>query len=150
MENISHVVRELRWKHVIHEISGVDYDAVLDAEFGPTGTTKREVYEMRACRAYVSFAIKQARLASGIPVEEFEVKMGLKTGRSNLSNVERRSRVLPLDYLAKVMSSLGMRAVIVRPGLVNWNPISRTHTMEQMLEEIGEPVYRWKRKEVVE
>ena len=81
---------------------------------------------------------------------EFEVKMGLKTGRSNLSNVERRSRVLPLDYLAKVMSSLGMRAVIVRPGLVNWNPISRTHTMEQMLTEIGEPVYRWKRKEVVE
>jgi len=141
------VVRELRWKHVIHEISGVDYDAVLDAEFGPTGTTKREVYEMRACRAYVSFAIKQARQASGIPVEEFEVKMGLKTGRSNLSNVERRSRVLPLDYLAKVMSSLGMRAVIVRPGLVNWNPISRTHTLEQMLEEIGEPVYRWKRKE---
>ena len=48
------------------------------------------------------------------------------------------------------MSSLGMRAVIVRPGLVNWNPISRTHTMEQMLTEIGEPVYRWKRKEVVE
>ncbi len=111
------------------EKGAVCYDAVLDAEFGPIGTTKREVYEMRACRAYVSFAIKQARLASGIPVEEFEVKMGLKTGRSNLSNVERRSRVLPLDYLAKVMSSLGMRAVIVRPGLVNWNPISRTHTI---------------------
>ena len=27
--------------------TGVDYDAVLDAEFGPTGTTKREVYEMQ-------------------------------------------------------------------------------------------------------
>ena len=81
------VVRELRWKHVINEISGVDYDAVLDAEFGPTGTTKREVYEMRA--------------------------------------------------------------VIVRPGLVNWNPISRTHTLEQMLTEIGEPVYRWTRKEAL-
>ncbi len=141
----------LQGHHLSDDYSaGVDYDAVLDAEFGPIGTTKREVYEMRACRAYVSFAIKQARLASGIPVEEFEVKMGLKTGRSNLSNVERRSRVLPLDYLAKVMSSLGMRAVIVRPGLVNWNPISRTHTMEQMLTEIGEQVYRWKRKEVVE
>ena len=38
----------------------------------------------------------------------------------------------------------------VRPGLIDWNPISRTHTLEQMLEEIGEPVYRWKRKEVVE
>ena len=68
---------------------------------------------------------------------EFEVKMGLKTGRSNLSNVERRSRVLPLDYLAKVMSSLGMRAVIVRPGLVNWNPISRTHTIKTNYGHIG-------------
>ena len=141
------VVRELRWKHVINEISGVDYDAVLDGEFGPSGTTKREVYEMRACRTYVSIAIKQARLKSGMSVEEYEVKMGLKTGRTNLSNVERRSRVLPLDYLAKIMAGFGMRAVIVRPGQVNWNPISRTHTMEQMLEEIGEPVYRWKRRE---
>lgn len=38
----------------------------------------------------------------------------------------------------------------VRPGLIDWSPISCTHTLEQMLEEIGEPVYRWKRKEVVE
>ena len=38
----------------------------------------------------------------------------------------------------------------VRPSLIDWNPISRTHTLEQMLEEIGELVYRWKRKEVVE
>ena len=38
---------------------------------------------------------------------------------------------------------------LVRPGLIDWNPISRTHTLEQMLEEIGEPVCRWKRKEVV-
>lgn len=143
------VVRELRWKHVINEISGVDYDAVLDAEFGPTGTTKREVYEMRACRTYVSIAIKQARIASGMQLEEFEAKMGIKPGRTNLSNVERGSRILPLDYLAKVMTSLGMRAVIVRPGLVNWNPISRTHTLEQMLTEIGEPVYRWKWKEAL-
>lgn len=43
-----------------------------------------------------------------------------------------------------------LKAVVVRPGLIGWNPISRTHTLEQMLEEIGEPVYRWKRKEVVE
>lgn len=38
----------------------------------------------------------------------------------------------------------------VHPGLIDWNPFSRTHTLEQMLEKIGEPVYRWKRKEVVE
>jgi hypothetical protein len=77
--------------------------------------------------------------------------MGIKPGRTNLSNVERGSRILPLDYLAKVMTSLGMRAVIVRPGLIEVEslypvliPWSRCST------EIGEPVYRWKRKEVVE
>lgn len=48
------------------------------------------------------------------------------------------------------VDGLGLKAVVVRPGLIDWNPISRTHTLEQMLTEIGEPVYRWKRKEVVE
>ena len=48
------------------------------------------------------------------------------------------------------VDGLGLKAVVTRPGLIDWNPISRTHTLEQMLLEIGEPVYRWKRKEVVE
>ena len=45
------------------------------------------------------------------------------------------------------MDGLGLKAVVTRPGLIDWNPISRTHTLEQMLLEIGEPVYRWHRKE---
>jgi hypothetical protein len=57
---------------------------------------------------------------------------------------------LPYKYLYRHLDGLGLKAVLVRPGLIDWNVISRSHTLEQMLEEIGEPVYRWKRKEVVE
>ena len=43
--------------------------------------------------------------------------------------------------------SISLKAIIVRPSLDGWNSISQTHTLEQMLLEIGEPVYRWHRKE---
>ena len=43
------VVRALRWQHVIGELPGVNYDVVLDGLFGASGSTKREVMEMRAC-----------------------------------------------------------------------------------------------------
>ena len=61
-----------------------------------------------------------------------------------------RLKSSPYKYLYRHLDGLSLKAVLVRPGLIDWNPISRTHTLEQMLEEIGEPVYRWKRKEVVE
>ena len=66
------------------------------------------------------------------------------TGKKSLRKLLKTS--ISLSYL----DGLSLKAVLVRPGLIDWNPISRTHTLEQMLEEIGEPVYRWKRKEVVE
>ena len=61
---------------------------------------------------------------------------------------------VPDDGISLIFSSFPDR-IRLEPGLfhigfIDWNPISRTHTLEQMLEEIGEPVYRWKRKEVVE
>lgn len=56
---------------------------------------------------------------------------------------------LTVEASSNVLQAFGSDGA-VRPGLIDWNPISRTHALEQMLEEIGEPVYRWKRKEVVE
>lgn len=82
--------------------------------------------------------------------EELFAKWGLKDDCGNLAHAENGDRVLPYKYLYRHLDGLSLKAVLVRPGLIDWNPISRTHTLEQMLEEIGEPVYRWKRKEVVE
>ena len=47
----------------------------------------------------------------------------------------------------KFVSWCGNVGVTVRPGLIDWNAISRKHTLDQLLEEIGEPVYRYQRKE---
>ncbi len=57
------------------------------------------------------------------------------------------NRVLPFKYLSRLLDALSLKAIIVRPSLDGWNSISQTHTLEQMLIEIGEPVYRWHRKE---
>lgn len=141
------VVRALRWQHVTGEISGEDYDGVLDGIFGERGTTKREVMEMRACASYVSQALRQARIDAGLLQEELFSKWGLKDDCGALAHAENGTRVLPFKYLFRHMDGLGLKAVVTRPGLIDWNPISRTHTLEQMLLEIGEPVYRWHRKE---
>ena len=141
------VVRELRWKHVTGGISDENYDMVLDEVFGERGTTKREVWEMRACCAYVSQALRQARIDSGMLQEELFSKWGLKDDSGALAHGENGNRVLPYKYLNRHLEGLGLKAAIVRPGLIDWNTISRTRTLEDMRTSIGETVYRWHRKE---
>ena len=64
-----------------------------------------------------------------------------------MNHVEDGFRVLPFKYLCRILDAMGMKAVVTRPSLIGWNDYSQTHTLEQMLLEIGEPVYRWHRKE---
>lgn len=72
------VVRALRWKHVTGELSGEDYDGVLNGIFGERGSAKREVWEMRTCCGYVSQTLRQARIDSGLIQEELFAKWGSK------------------------------------------------------------------------
>ena len=141
------VVRALRWQHVIGELPGDNYDVILDGLFGASGSTKREVMEMRACACYVSQDLRLARINSGLMQEDIFSRWGLKDDSGNLAHAENGNRVLPFKYLSRLLDALGLKAIIVRPSLDGWNSISQTHTLEQMLLEIGEPVYRWHRKE---
>lgn len=43
---------------VVGEVESIDYDSVLDAKYGESGTIKREVFEMRACCNFVSQALR--------------------------------------------------------------------------------------------
>ena len=104
--------------------TGTDYDAVLDAEFGALGTAKREVWEMRACSSYVSQALRQARIDSGLLQEELFSRWGLKDDCGNLAHAENGNRVLPYKYLYRLLDALGLKAIVVRPGLPGWNAIS--------------------------
>ena len=143
-------LKELRWKHVLGELPSREYDSALDELYGASGSVKREVFEMRACSSYVSQTIRKARLDAGVSVASVAKHLGInyKTRRlSRLSRVEDGSRVLPFKYLANYLEAIGMKAIVTRPGLNGWNEYSLTHTREQMLEAIGEPVYRYHRKE---
>ena len=145
--NLPHV-QELRWKNVVGEASSVEYDSVLDVRFGESGSVKREVFEMRACCSYVSQALRQVRLDAGLLQEEVFSRWGFKADCGNMTQAETGVRVLPYRYLARLLEAFGLKAIIVRPGLEGWNKHSLNMNLEEMLVSIGEPVKRWRRKEV--
>lgn len=138
LNDITHI-REQRWKHVLGEVEADEFDCVLDNLYGGRGSTKREVYEMRACCSYVSQALRQARLDAGLMQEDIFSKWGHRADCGNLHQAENGIRVLPYKYLERLLEALGLKAVIVRPGLDGWNAISRKRCLEDMLIEIGEP-----------
>jgi putative component of toxin-antitoxin plasmid stabilization module len=141
--------KEMRWNHVLWKCKSEDYDAVLDAQFGEPGSIRREVSEMRACSSYVSQAIRFARVSAELNMEDVGQRLGLNYKVTRLTHVEDGFKVIPYKYLTRILNAIGFKAILTRPGLPGWNEYSRSHTLEQMLLEIGEPVYRWHPKEEV-
>ena len=139
--------KEMRWNHVLGNVKSEDYDSVLDAQFGEPGSIRREVSEMRACSSYVSQAIRFARVSAGLKIEDVGQRLGLNYKVTRLTHVEDGFKVIPYKYLTRILNAIGYKAILTRPGLPGWNEYSRSHTLEQMLIEIGEPVYRWHPKE---
>ncbi len=129
----------MRNKYLAREGVAEDYDIVLDSIFGGTGSAKREIMEMRACSSYTSQVLRNARVAAGLQRSDILVKLGFKEGSSNLVKAETGVRVLPYKYLEHLLEALGLKAIIIRPGLDGWNTISRKRCLEDMLIEIGEP-----------
>ncbi|MGN1221175.1 MAG: hypothetical protein ACI4TU_09560 [Candidatus Cryptobacteroides sp.] len=140
--NKTDAVRALRWKSVIGELEAKNYDAILNENYGSPGTPKREINEMRACSRYASQSLRKARLDAGMSQEDIFSTWGFKDDCGNMAHAENGTRVLPFKYLDKLLSVLGYKVVIVRPGLENWNAISRTTTLDKMFKEIGEPMKR--------
>lgn len=141
--------KEMRWNHVLGKVKSEDYDSVLDAQFGESGSIWREVSEMRACSSYVSQTIRFARVSAGLEIEDVGQRLGLNYKVTRLTHVEDGFKVIPYKYLTRILNAIGFKAIITRPSLPGWNEYSRSHTLEQMFTEIGEPVYRWHRKEPV-
>lgn len=94
-------------------------------------------------RGYESQTLCQARIDSRLMQEELFAKWGSKMIAATWFTQRMGTWYCPINISTITWT-------VVRPGLIEWNLISRSHTLEQMLEEIGELVYRWKRKEVVE
>ena len=77
---------------------------------------------MRACCAYVSRTLRQARIDADLQQEELYSEGGLKDDCGALAHAENGTSVLPFKYLFRHLDGLGLKAVVVRPGLIDWNP----------------------------
>jgi len=137
-DNISSVC-DMRSKYLIGDGVAEDYDTILDSIFGTSGSIRREIMEMRACCSYTSQVLRNARITAGLLRGDVVAKLGFKNGPHNLVKAETGVRVLPYKYLERLLEALGLKAIIVRPGLDGWNAISRKRCLEDMLIEIGEP-----------
>lgn len=136
-DNIASVF-DMRNKYLAGEGVTEDYDIVLDSIFGSAGSAKCEIMEMRACCSYASQVLRNARVAAGLQRGDVLARLGFSEVSSNLVKAETGVRVLPYKYLEHLLEALGLKAIIVRPGLDGWNSISRKRHLEDMLAEIGE------------
>ena len=108
-------LQQIRWEHVIGNSSASEYDSVLDAAFGPAGSTERQNAWAMACCSYVSQVLREARITAGLSHEEVCTRMGLATSIGQLTRAENGYRVLPFKYVRRILGALGLKAVVTRP-----------------------------------
>ena len=89
----------------------VDYDVVLDREFGAVGTPERARAEERAYDFYsgqiILEARKEARMTQG------EVADKINASKSYISRVEKGAIIPSVGTFYRIVNALGMRVEIV-------------------------------------
>lgn len=88
-----------------HQI--VDYDIVLDAEFGQPGTQKRIEAEEKAYAFYTAQIIVDARKKAKISQAELARRIG--SNRSYISHVEKGMTEPRISTFYRIMNALGVR-----------------------------------------
>ena len=88
-----------------HQI--VDYDQVLDKEFGKPGTAERIKAEETAYAFYTGQIIEDARKKAKITQAELARRIG--TNRSYISHVEKGVTEPRISTFYRIMNALGVR-----------------------------------------
>ncbi len=83
----------------------VDYDAVLDAKFGESGTPSRIEAEEKAYAFYTGQIIEDARKKAKITQAELARRIG--SNRSYISRVENGITEPKISTFYRIMSALG-------------------------------------------
>ncbi len=91
----------------------VDYDAVLDSQYGKEGTVEREKFREEALEFCTSLLIYQSRKEAHITQQELANRTG--TSKSYISRVENGLIEPSAGMFLKIISSLGLRFDIVKP-----------------------------------
>jgi len=92
-----------------HQI--VDYDAVLDREFGTVGTPERALAEERAYDFYSGQIILEARKEARMT--QSEVADRINASKSYISRVEKGAIIPSVGTFYRIINALGMRVEIV-------------------------------------
>ena len=91
----------------------VDYDAVLDAEFGKEGTPERAAAEEAAYAFYSGQILKDARRETKVTQDELARRTN--TTKSYISKIENGVIVPSVGAFYRIVNALGMRVEVVKP-----------------------------------
>lgn len=89
----------------------VDYDEVLDNEFGAVGTQQRAQAEERAYNFYSGQILLEARKEA--QMTQSEVAEKIKSSKSYISRVENGTIIPSVGTFYRIVNALGMRVEIL-------------------------------------
>jgi DNA-binding XRE family transcriptional regulator len=91
----------------------VDYDAILDEQYGREGTEEREQFRREALDFYTSTLIHQARKEAGVTQQELAQRIG--TTKSYISRIENGAVNPSVGTFYRIINALGLRVEVVKP-----------------------------------
>ena len=91
----------------------VDYDEVLDTEFGKEGTPERAKAEEEAYAFYTSQILQEARKEAKVSQRELSSRIG--STKSYISRIENGLVMPSVATFYRIMNALGMRIEILKP-----------------------------------
>jgi DNA-binding XRE family transcriptional regulator len=89
-----------------------DYDVVLDAKFGKTGTPEREQANKDAYTFYMGQILKEARQNEKMTQAELAEKVGMN--KTYISRIEKGTIEPGIATFGKIINALGLRIEIVK------------------------------------
>jgi DNA-binding XRE family transcriptional regulator len=91
----------------------IDYDAVLDAKFGKTGTASRTEAEEKAFAFYTGKVIEDARKKYNITQTELGRRIG--ADRSYISKIESGKIEPKVSTFYRIINAMGMNIELAMP-----------------------------------
>lgn len=90
-----------------------DFDAILDAKYGATGTEQREEFLQEARNYFMGQTLYDARREQHITQAELGMRIG--ANKSYISRIENGLIDPSISTVLKIVDALGLRLEIVRP-----------------------------------
>jgi DNA-binding XRE family transcriptional regulator len=91
----------------------VDYDAILDAQYGREGTREREQFRQEAIDFYTGTLIHKARKEAKVTQQELAKRINVT--KSYISRVENGAINPSAGTFYRIINALGLRIEVVKP-----------------------------------